>query len=326
MTQIEKLIESFKHAKKAGTTEETQRFYRDHLKPVEQWINDIGLTDINDITADMVDDFIGDMKDAGLSQKTLNNRLGIIKQLIKLRLLPYEYTKEQNIIMEKIKARPTDPDHYPALTREQFKKFIEYVSELDESKPQQLKRKIAFLLFIGSGARNSEVRNIRIEDIDYDHKRIYLNHTKCHDGRHILLDNRAIELLKKHIKLNKPETYIIQNEMSKGVMSRTMVQKYFLEATAKLGFHVCTHILRATFITMMIEDGTSLGFVMQLAGHKHLSTTERYLHMVDKRIADEYEIHNPIAQLDRDGWIPSALVKNVFDSMMIDSDKIEVRA
>ena len=84
----------------AQTTEETQRFYRDHLKSVEKWIQDVGLTDINDITADMVNDYIIDLKNDGKSQKTINNRLGIIKQLIKLRLLPYEYTKEQNIISD----------------------------------------------------------------------------------------------------------------------------------------------------------------------------------------------------------------------------------
>lgn len=98
--EITKLIESFKRTKMAQTTEETQRFYRDHLKSVEKWIQDVGLTDINDITADMVNDYIIDLKNDGKSQKTINNRLGIIKQLIKLRLLPYEYTKEQNIISD----------------------------------------------------------------------------------------------------------------------------------------------------------------------------------------------------------------------------------
>ena len=317
--EISKLIESFKRTKMAQTTEETQRFYRDHLKSVENWIQDVGLTDINDITADMVNDYIIDLKADDLSQKTINNRLGIIKQLIKLRLLPYEYTKEQNIIMQGIMARPTDPEHYPALTREQFSKFLRYVEKLDENKPQELKRKIAFLLFIGSGARNTEVRNIRLQDVDYDHKRIILNHTKTHDARHIFLDKRTILLLKKHIKLNNPTTYIIQNEMTKGMMSRTMVQKYFLEATAALGFHVCSHILRATFITMMIEDGTSLGSVMQLAGHKHLTTTERYLHMVDDRVAAEYEKHNPIAQSEQGEWIPAEQINTTSDNVFLDA-------
>ena len=317
--EITKLIESFKRTKMAQTTEETQRFYRDHLKSVEKWIQDVGLTDINDITADMVNDYIIDLKNDGKSQKTINNRLGIIKQLIKLRLLPYEYTKEQNIIMQGIMARPTDPEHYPALSREEFGKFLRYVKKLDESKPQELKRKVAFLLVIGSGARNTEVRNIRIQDIDYDHKRIILNHTKTHDKRHIFLDNKTILLLKKHIEVNKPTKYIIQNEMTKGIMSRTMIQKYFHEATDELGFHVCTHILRATFITMMIEDGTSLGSVMKLAGHKHLTTTERYLHMVDDRIAAEYEQHNPLAQSEQDEWIPAERITSTTDNVLMDA-------
>lgn len=317
--EIKKLIESFKRTKMAQTTEETQRFYRDHLKSVEKWIDDVGLKDINDITADMVNDYIIDLKNDGLSQKTINNRLGIIKQLIKLRLLPYEYTKEQNFIMQGILARPTDPEHYPALTREQFSQFLNYVKKLDENKPQELKRKIAFLLFIGSGARNSEVRNIRLQDVDYDHKRIILKHTKTHDQRHIFLDKKTILLLQKHIAINNPTTYIIQNETTKGVMSRTMVQKYFLEATSELGFHVCTHILRATFITMMIEDGTSLGSVMKLAGHKHLTTTERYLHMVDDRIAAEYEKHNPLAQIEQGDWIPAEQINKTSDIVLLDT-------
>lgn len=324
--EISKLVASFKLAKHARTEAETERFYDSHLKHVLDYFERIKLADLDDITTEIVDAYLGEMKDNGLKQKTLNNRLGIIKQLIKLKKRPEDYTHEQKLIMEDIKAKKPEPEHYKALSREEFIQFLSYVSNLSETKPQALKRKITMILSIGSGARNSEIRNIKLDDIDYDHKRIMLRHTKTHVTRHILMDDNTAKLIKKHITLSKPNTYLIQNELSKGTISRCMLQKYFLEASKVLGFQVSTHILRATFITMMIEDGASLGYVMQLAGHKHLSTTEIYLHMVDKNIADEYEIHNPLAQMDRDSWKSAESVDSLLDSILVDADNFDARA
>ena len=321
--QIDLLINSFRRAKHGRTCDETERFYDSHLKSVEEYFKRIKLTDLDDITTEMVDDYLGEMKDNGLSQKTRNNRLGIIKQLIKLKKRPEDYTHEQKLIMEDIKAKKAESKHYPALSREQFAKFLKYVSQFDDKRPQQLKRKVAMLLSIGSGARNFEIRNIKLSDIDYDHKRIMLSHTKTRDKRPILLDSRTLKTIKNFVALAKPEKYLIQNEMTKDMMSRTMLQKYYLEASEKLGFQVCTHILRATFITMMIEDGTSLGFVMQLAGHKHLSTTEIYLHMVDRKIAEEYEEHNPLAQFERQSWKKAEVVNDLFEPTAVDLKELD---
>ena len=324
--EIKDLVASFKLAKHARTEAETERFYNSHLKHVTDYFERIKLTDLDNITTEIVDAYLGEMKDNGLSQKTRNNRLGIIKQLIKLKKRPDDYTKEQKLIMEDIKAKKPEPEHYRALSRDEFVRFLNYVLNLSETKPQMLKRKVTMLLSIGSGARNAEIRNIKLEDIDYDHKRIMLRHTKTHVTRHILMDDNMVSLIKKHIELSKPTDYLIQNELSKGTISRAMLQRYFLEATKVLGFQVSTHILRATFITMMIEDGASLGYVMQLAGHKHLSTTEIYLHMVDKKIADEYETHNPLAQIERDSWKPADSVGSSLDSILVGVNDFNARA
>ena len=319
---LNQLVDSFKKSKLATTSNETVRFYESHLNSVLEFFNKEELEDLEDITSDLVYDYLLEMKANGLAYKTRLFRLGIVKQLIKLKKRPYQYTQEQAMIMDIVLAKE-DSEHYPALNKKQFKAFADYVMNIDEKDVHQFKRKIAMLLSIGSGARNSEIRHIRVKDIDFDNKRILLSHTKTKVSRSILLTDDTARLVRRYIEVAKPKVYLIENETNNGLIGRQMIQKYYWQVSEKLGFTVCTHILRATFITMMIADGTAIPYVMEIVGHKHLSTTERYIHLVDEDIVEQYEIHNPLAQIERSGWKPAEKVNDLLESLKVDSQTFE---
>jgi len=50
--------------------------------------------------------------------------------------------------------------------------------------------------------------------------------------------------------------------------------------------HLTTHMLRHSFATSCYRNGSSLMMICQLLGHKHVQTTERYLHVMDKEVRD----------------------------------------
>jgi len=67
---------------------------------------------------------------------------------------------------------------------------------------------------------------------------------------------------------------------------RTMLHKYYAEAD----IHGATvHTLRHTFCTHHAAKGTNLVVIQRAAGHASLTTTQRYLHLVDRLMAEQLE-------------------------------------
>jgi integron integrase len=63
---------------------------------------------------------------------------------------------------------------------------------------------------------------------------------------------------------------------------------------AKLNKQVTTHTLRHSFATHLLEDGVDIRTVQDLLGHKHIETTQIYLHVMQKPGAG---VHSPMDRL-----------------------------
>lgn len=74
------------------------------------------------------------------------------------------------------------------------------------------------------------------------------------------------------------------------------VQKQLKKIAKELGIikRVTPHILRHSFATHLLENGTNIRMVQSLLGHKDVKTTEIYTHVMDKKLDN---IVSPLDQL-----------------------------
>ena len=72
---------------------------------------------------------------------------------------------------------------------------------------------------------------------------------------------------------------------------RNMVQKYAAEAGVHK--HVTPHVFRHSFATLLMEQGVNLRYIQEYLGHESLLTTQRYLHISDKKARETLRMYHP---------------------------------
>jgi site-specific recombinase XerD len=70
-------------------------------------------------------------------------------------------------------------------------------------------------------------------------------------------------------------------------MSSATISKQMALAASKAGIakRVTPHVLRHCFATHLLDGGADIRLVQSLLGHKHVTTTMVYAHLVDSRRA-----------------------------------------
>ena len=101
-----------------------------------------------------------------------------------------------------------------------------------------------------------------------------------------------MKLLREYSKEYHPKKYLFEGQNG-GKYSPTSVANILKKASFKAGIrkNVTPHMLRHSFATHLLEQGTDLRYIQELLGHKSSKTTEIYTH-VSKKAIDK--IKNPV--------------------------------
>ena len=138
----------------------------------------------------------------------------------------------------------------------------------------------AFTVAYCAGLRNSEVRHLRIDDLDTDRKVIIVRKAKGRCERMTLLSHGLLSALREYWAFARPPgPWFFPGHTSSGVISRTTLQRGFRKAIKCAGIRkrVIVHSLRHSFAVHLFEAGTDSRVIQSLLGHKSPRTTNRYL-------------------------------------------------
>lgn len=150
---------------------------------------------------------------------------------------------------------------------------------------------IFFLLLLTTGARYSEVLNLRLENFDSKNKAVHYIDTKNGENRGVSLDRSLVNLIERYLKDNNiSEGYIFINKKTGKLW---YIRGLLLKAIKQAGltdFHI--HDNRHTTASYIAMSGGSLLDIAEILGHKSLVMARRYSHLTQNHTATV--LHNAV--------------------------------
>ena len=169
------------------------------------------------------------------------------------------------------------------LSIEEYKAFFAVLDAEKKSKtPQSYFRLIKVLAL--TGCRCSEIRELKIEELDLDHKQIRLQDSKT-GARTVKLSDAAVRELEIALADAKAQNseYVFPCKTDP-TMCVQDIRKPFLWALEKAGLpQMRIHDLRHSFISMGANTGQNMVAMRDAAGHSRITTTEGYTHLADEQ-------------------------------------------
>jgi len=144
-----------------------------------------------------------------------------------------------------------------------------------------LKQKALFMVAYDAGLRLSEIRNLRVDDIDSQRMVIHIRQGKGRKDRYARLTTGLLKLLREYWRACRPEGLLFPGASKDKPYDLATPGQLLKKACRKAGItkRVSMHTLRHSFATHLLEAGTNLRVIQHLLGHGRIQTTVLYTHI-----------------------------------------------
>jgi integrase/recombinase XerD len=172
----------------------------------------------------------------------------------------------------------------PRIRRE--KKLAVVLSQWEMSKllcsSPTLRDKALLALAYSSGLRLSEVRNMKLSDIDSGRMMIHIRQGKGRKDRYVPLSHSLLVVLRAYYREERPTVYLFNSSLAGKPITGEAINFILHSAVRAAGIqkHVVLHTLRHSYATHLLEMGENILRIKELLGHSNIKTTMAYLHLV----------------------------------------------
>jgi integrase/recombinase XerC len=149
------------------------------------------------------------------------------------------------------------------------------------------------MTFLQTGIRLSELANLTIDDVDFEHKILTVRQGKGKKDRRIPLVDEVVKALRNYLRyrniqlvLDDEILFLAKNGTSLNVSSvKYIVAKHVKKAGIRK--KVSVHTLRHTFGAHKADKHMGIATLQELMGHKKKETTLKYIHLAKTNLRQE---------------------------------------
>lgn len=241
---------------------------KSYISALSLFFNDAKGVNIEEVDEHIVEQYIiKALQEKNISQSYQKHALGSIK-------LFYNVVFEKKLSLSHLYPKRVQHSLPKFLVKEDIVKMINCT--------ENIKHKSIISLLYGCGLRVNEIINLKIIDIDSRSNTIAIVQSKGKKDRYVMLPESVLPLLRDYFVQYRPKIYLFEgadnDKYSARSIQHVVKQAAFL---AKINKVVTPHVLRHSFATHLIENGTDIRYVQELLGHNNLMTTQIYTHVTD---------------------------------------------
>lgn len=265
-----KFVVFLKNQKKASAT---ILAYGNDISQLTKFLNEKGVNVVSAINQDLLEEFKTKLMKGGYIPKSVSRKINSLKTF-------FHFLETEKFITTNPATAVTHPKYEIKPPRVLSK--LEYRALRDACRGDARLSAIVELM-LQTGVRISEVANLTLDD--YKGNEVYIKPYESHEGRTIPLNKAAKEALDRYLKerprVKEKAVFITKTGRPFLIRNiRSSIERYFELADIK---NAKVNDLRHTWVFHHLAAGTPLVTISKLAGHKRLSTTEKYLKLIGEK-------------------------------------------
>lgn len=242
--------------------------YKKDLEQFIGYISSVEKTDIREVKRQDIETFINKLISENYTKKSASRKLNSIRTFF--RWLKQNEVIQLNPALEVIHPKYTQPA--PRILTK-----IEYRALRDSAKDDPRTYAMVEIL-LQTGLRISELAGLKVKDVHDSSMTV--------DGRDIPLNNAVQKAIKEYLKVRyeTDDEHLFVTKTGRSLLIRnirTIIDRCFREVGIQ---DAKVQDLRNTFIAYQLKNGTSISYIAKIVGHKRLSSTEKYLNLVESPV------------------------------------------
>ncbi|MDQ3098379.1 MAG: tyrosine-type recombinase/integrase [bacterium] len=259
-------------------------------KDIEQLLGHLktnGIEHVHHVKKDDIEKFMRKLTDEGYTSKSISRKTNSTKTF-------FRYLQINEYISDDPAALVAHPSYETKAPRILSK--TEYRALRDSAK-NDIRIYTIIELLLQTGIRIGELANLKMEDISFSEDQLQGEIRVTEAGkmnRSVPLNKSSETALKKYFEIRpqvKEKTLFITKTGRPLLVRniRTAIDRYFKLAGIK---NAKVNDLRHTFVAHHLKAGANLVLISKLAGHKRISTTEKYLEYIspDEESVDKVKL------------------------------------
>lgn len=269
------------HLNTAGRSHSTVIAYKKDIEQLIEFLFKKGVNLVSEINLEHLKEFMAKLTKEGFTAKSISRKTNSTKTF-------FRYLYEEGIIVENVSENLKHPKVDSKAPRILSK--VEYRALRDAVKGDIRTYAIVEIL-LQTGIRISELAAIKTEDLTLNtsNPKIYIRKSGSNPAREIPLNKAAVTAINEYLKTreeSKNDNLFVTKSGNPLLVRniRATIDRYFKAAGIE---NAKVNDLRHTFVAHHLSAGVNITTISKIAGHKRVSTTERYLQYIEISVNTE---------------------------------------